>query len=109
MSTIQDLVNGARAAGLNDPDKVTWLDDRDMLPFAKALFADLMVMRPDLFVGQFTFDPSAITLSTAFPLEPAYLGKCESYLIARCHLADSEFSESATAALSQQLFAAGFL
>jgi hypothetical protein len=109
MSTIQELIDGARAAGLNDPDKITWLDERDMLPFAKALFADLMVMRPDLFVGQYDLDPMTITLASVFPLEPAYIGKAQAYIVARCHMSDSEFSQSPTAALASQLFSAGFL
>jgi hypothetical protein len=108
VSTIQDLVNGARAGGLEDPDKAHWTDE-ELLQYAKDMVADLKVMRPDMFFGQWSFDPSSISLVSTFPFDQDFTGKCQEYIIARANMADSEFVTSGRASLAQQLFSAGML
>jgi hypothetical protein len=92
MPILQTLIDNARIS-LNDADKIRW-PDNEMLIHARNALSAMYTLRPDLFVGQYPFDPYALGLSSNFPLSPNYAVDVEDYLIFAAHGKDSEWSET---------------
>ena len=97
--TLQDCCDRAGET-LADDDKVRW-PDSERLHHAQDALDAMFQMRPDLFIGQLaTFDSTALTLSSPFPIETRYRRQVEDYIIFRCELKDDEavLSERSTVA-----------
>lgn len=87
--TLQDIVDLARES-LNDDDGDRWPDET-LLLFAQDGFGELMRLRPDLYVGQYsTFDQTALELVTASPLDNQYSRLVADYVVARAESEDAE-------------------
>jgi hypothetical protein len=101
--TYQTVVDLARYP-LNDQDK-TRLSDDELLAFANAGMLQLVLRRPDLFVGQFNNLPSGQNaLTDTFPLTGPYVQTVADYVTFRSETVDDEKMNEPRAIAFAQLF-----
>lgn len=107
---MQQVVDKARVP-LNDAKKGTPADgvrwkDATLLGYGVDALSRLLLMRPDLFVGQFSNLPdfSTYTLISTFPLTQEYVEPVCDYIRARAQTHDTEAVESSMAPTFFRLF-----
>jgi hypothetical protein len=101
-ATLQTVIDLARAT-INDDDKVRWPDD-ECLGYAQNGLDAIYELRPDLFIGQFPFDSSVLTLVSTLPIEDRYRRQVADYIVMRCETKDDESVVNERAALAYKFF-----
>lgn len=102
--TLQNVIDWARKS-LNDDDKARW-PDAEMLVYANDGLNEVWLLRPDLFIGQYTTFAGDGTLAAGatLPIDARFSRVLADYLIHRAHLKDDEASENGRAAAYRQFF-----
>jgi len=101
--TMQQVIDRARFP-LNDENKVRNPDDECLLYAIDGLLT-IRDKRPDLFIGNWAVDLSALTLVSVFPLADTYAPAVQDYIIFRAELKDDEHVNSNRSSQSLNFFA----
>ena len=105
MSTLQNVLDLARES-LNDADKTSWPDSK-LLAYANDAIQRLVVMRPEIFLGQYTNLPSASLLtSDILPFSDRHKRAVADYILARAFMGETEAGSTEKSAAYLQLFGA---
>lgn len=86
--SMQDVIDRGRDP-LNDRLKKRW-DDPSLLRYAVDGLLTVRQIRPDLFIGQFDLDLTALQVGDDFPLPDPFAPAVADYVAGRAHLRDDE-------------------
>lgn len=103
--TAQQVIDLARIP-LNDARKARYTDAR-LLQFVNSAVLRIYELRPDLFIGTGWTGPSALSLSSNFPLPDRFAQDVADYVAGRAEIADDDAASMQRANMLMQMFTQG--
>lgn len=86
--TMQKVVDKGREP-LNDDFKRRW-SDPTLLDYAIDALLTLRSLRPDLFIGNMSYDISALRVTDTFPVHDDFVPAVADYISGRAHMKDDD-------------------